>query len=525
MSRTGKFIPGSRKKGASKSGGDGGGDGTGPLRAPDGGGEGKKKLLPKGSRFSRPVDRKRKPGVLILSAAALILMVVMGYHYLVTVPAQQQAAAAQAQLAAERKKYEEIQKELEKERQAREAAAAQRATVVVNTNPPGATVLLAGQSQKSPARFEDIKPGTYTLTIDLPGYVTHTQPLELAGDQELDLGTIKLSKRVGTLQLEAPGVDGANYKLRGPGDKEWRGKLPATVEGLPEGVYELEAEHRGWSQPLETVEVLGDIVNTHEVKFGYASVTIESEPEGATVREANRVVGTTPLTIEGLRPGLYAYTVDKAKHRVEELSIEVAEGEQLKKKVSLDRAKSLTTSNGIEMIWVPAAGVYASKHEITQQQYQSVMGINPSNFSGGDRPVENVSYKEAEKFVKTLTGRERAKGTIRGGAYFALPSGAQWSELVGDADLDLAATSHNESLQSTKPVGASEPNQYGLYDVLGNVGEWTTDEFGGRKNTRTIRGGNWLSSKSNFPNANSMSGAGLGYRDRYTGIRVVLVGN
>jgi formylglycine-generating enzyme required for sulfatase activity len=84
--------------------------------------------------------------------------------------------------------------------------------------------------------------------------------------------------------------------------------------------------------------------------------------------------------------------------------------------------------------------------------------------------------------------------------------------------------SRSTTLSSTQDVGSSEPNKYGLYDTLGNVWEWCADAFDDRGD-HSLRGGSWLSSMENFPNAETRSAGGPKYSDRFIGFRVVLVPN
>jgi formylglycine-generating enzyme required for sulfatase activity len=156
---------------------------------------------------------------------------------------------------------------------------------------------------------------------------------------------------------------------------------------------------------------------------------------------------------------------------------------------------------------------YMGKFEVTQEQYQQVMGNNPSHFQGRDLPVEQVSWDDAQEFCKKAS--EKTGLTIR------LPTDAEWEHAcragtrttynTGDteADLDRAAWYGANNGDTTHPVGQKVPNAWGLYDMHGNVWEWcadwhvknysagaATDPRGPTKGQyRVLRGGSWL----NFP--------------------------
>jgi formylglycine-generating enzyme required for sulfatase activity len=142
----------------------------------------------------------------------------------------------------------------------------------------------------------------------------------------------------------------------------------------------------------------------------------------------------------------------------------------------------ITNSLGMVLVWIPE-GYRVAQYEVTQAEYQKVMRENPSRFEGARRPVEQVSWNHAREFCRKLTESERAAGTLPDGFVYALPTQTQWAFFVGDAELGDAITSHLGDRRQTEPVGRLSPNQYGLYDVRGNVWEWCAEPV--------ARGGSW----------------------------------
>jgi formylglycine-generating enzyme required for sulfatase activity len=122
---------------------------------------------------------------------------------------------------------------------------------------------------------------------------------------------------------------------------------------------------------------------------------------------------------------------------------------------------------------------YIGKCEITQEQYQQVMGTNPSNFKGKSSPVETVSWDDAQEFCK--------KASEKTGQIVRLPFEAEWEHAcragtktayyTGDneSDLDRAGWFYGNSKNTTHPAGGKVPNVWGVYDMHGNVWEWCQD--------------------------------------------------
>jgi formylglycine-generating enzyme required for sulfatase activity len=119
------------------------------------------------------------------------------------------------------------------------------------------------------------------------------------------------------------------------------------------------------------------------------------------------------------------------------------------------------------------------KYEVTQAQWEAVMGTNPSQFKGNsNRPVEEVSWKDVQEFVKRLNEQE-------GWEVCHLLTEAQWEYAARagtktewyDNDLDAIAWYRENSGGETHEVGQKRPNAWGLYDMLGNVWEWVQDWY------------------------------------------------
>lgn len=157
---------------------------------------------------------------------------------------------------------------------------------------------------------------------------------------------------------------------------------------------------------------------------------------------------------------------------------------------------------------------YVGTTEVTQAQWRAVMGTNPSRFVGDDRPVESVTWAEAVEFAEKLSKRD--------GVTYRLPSEVEWEYACragtttaysagamlppGKANIRMTMGAEGEAglndawRKETQKVGSFPPNAWGLYDMHGNVWEWTAGAYAAypgaspivtEAGQKVLRGGAW----------------------------------
>jgi len=163
---------------------------------------------------------------------------------------------------------------------------------------------------------------------------------------------------------------------------------------------------------------------------------------------------------------------------------------------------------------------YIAKYEVTQREYQNIMGYNPSYFKGSNLPVENVSWFDAIEYCNALSrsegltlaytitgsGSDRAVTWNKNANGYRLPTEEEWvyacrantttAYNTGDS---INRNMANYFSRRTVNVGSYTPNNWGLYDMHGNVSEWCWNLFTSVSSdnvTRIIRGGSWLNTST-----------------------------
>lgn len=337
--------------------------------------------------------------------------------------------------------------------------------------PDGKAVPLGETDAQGRLSSEALRPGEHVIELSLPDYRSERADISLTEDQPTELKR-QLKPLPGRLKLEGrAGMEVCKAGQRLGQANEW-------IE-LPAGDHELELHCRGFqTEPL--------------------AITIA--PNRPLVRQSPALVESTgpaagnPWTL----PDLGATFVHIAPGRFQMGSPEGDSDERPVHTVKI------------------SLGFWMCQHEVTQQQYQALMGDNPSKFEGSGHPVERVSWNDATAFCKKLTDQERQTGRLPEGLAYRLPTEAEWeyaarggsqgrsTEYAGSDQVNDVAWCANNSTKTTHPVGQKRANELGLHDMSGNVWEWCQDWFSDYPDElqtdpvgaptgmrRIIRGGSW----------------------------------
>ena len=200
-----------------------------------------------------------------------------------------------------------------------------------------------------------------------------------------------------------------------------------------------------------------------------------------------------------------------------------------------DANASLEAFRGIieSMIAIPDKNYKMGKYEVTQAQWEAMMGNNPSGFKNSNNPVERVSWNDCQEFIKKLNDMPEVKAK---GLTFRLPSEKEWEYAcragstgdyckladgteITEETLSEVAWYDDNSNDKTHSVGQKKPNAFGLYDMHGNVWEWCEDLYRAGDSNRVRRGGSWYNISGGCTASNRGSNS-PGYRYCYLGFRL-----
>ena len=361
------------------------------------------------------------------------------------------------------------------------------ATLNVSCPTPAVSLYVAKKSVGSLPWNGNLKEGMHLLEVRKDGYRSQQKTIQLAQQQKLDVAFDALSAIQGNLSV--------NFKPFGSDvyvDGVKVGQSPRVFNGVLVGNHNVEIRKSGYSTSRQTV-----MISEGQTASISGSLTSSASSSNANVLSSgSSSLSDNTLTI----PVKNGINIEMVK--VEAGSFNMGATPEMKSPYEVEKpVHRVTLTNNY----------YIGKYEVTQALWQAVMGSNPSHFKGDALPVEQVSWKDCQKFItklNRLTGKN-----------FRLPTEAEWEYAArggnksrgyrysGSNTIDDVAWYENDALSQTHPVGTKQPNELEIYDMTGNVMEWCQDWYGSYSSSpqvnptgaasgsyRVVRGGGWSDS-------------------------------
>ena len=398
--------------------------------------------------------------------------------------------------------------------------------LTISANPAGAEVRL--NEKIISERSLELAPGEYSIDVTASGFISQRENLTIQTGQTINK-KYTLVKNRGRLSVK---VSQAGVKV--VINKETT-IISDNIELAP-GVYKLELSKPGYSPVFETVEIkLGETtVKEYSLLAIYGKLTVGVTPldgelslskEGKVIESWNGMKVFNKLII-----GEYELTVKADKYKTVTKKIIIEENKTVSEDIILEEGRDVKGDSG-NLIFVKGGSFmmgsneyerekpihkvtvsdfYIGKYEVTQKEWQEIMGNNPSSFKGDDLPVETVSWNDVQEYITKLNAKTGKK--------YRLPTEAEWEYAArggnksrnytysGSNSIDEVAWYSSNSGSKTHSVGTKRPNELGIYDMSGNVWEWCSDWYGvdyyksspeqnpkGASNgdMRLLRGGSW----------------------------------
>lgn len=440
-------------------------------------------------------------------------------------------------------------------------------------------VLFAGSKESQVSQEPAEKPAQVVEKIDK---VDEVEPVDTA--PVIETGGVTISVQPEDAIVELEGLV-----------EEHEGTL--ELKDVEVGEYDLEVSRSGYASHADRVKVHpGKMTHVSTVTLNKIAAVIEikSNPSGASVYRDDQKIGTTPMRLEDMKDGEQGtFVLRKSGYESSTVRGKAESGRVLPLSAVLREYEGpvagqpglvrLKPGVDIELVWIPSGeftmgsplsepgrsqnegqhkvrltdGFWMGKFEVTQAQWITVMGSNPSQSkfktlsNPMNHPVERVSWNEAMEFCRRLTEAIRRQNQLPRGYIYSLPTESQWEYACragttsryygGDTIKDLnriAWTMENKDnfLIRTREVGQKQPNAWGLHDIIGNVAEWClndlsngypseplVDPLGLRGGPiKEVRGGSW----ADYPKK-SRAAFRAGYppdaREPFIGFRVALI--
>lgn len=348
-------------------------------------------------------------------------------------------------------------------------------TLDVSSDPMDADIFINGKSYGiTPKTIKNLLIGDYEVTISKIGCAAHTQKVSVAKENLASIDVKLQSGRTVSITTDKSGdeiyVDGNRV-----------GVSPCSAE-LTFGTHEVKAM-RGGKTVAKNINVPQG-TGIVDVKLGFSEIT---------PKWSSRVTPSQRVVLERLVNNMV-----------------MVEGGTFTMGATAEQGSD-ADSDGKPAHQVTLSDYYIGKYEVTQEEWKTVMGTNPSYYKGNNNPVEEVSWDDCQDFIKKLNQLTGLK--------FALPTEAQWEyaarggnkskgyKYSGSNNIADVAWYVDNSGSETHSVGTKQPNELGIYDMTGNVWECCNDWYGSYSSSaqtnpvgpfsgynRVLRGGSWYNS-------------------------------
>ena len=466
-------------------------------------------------------------------------------------------------------------------------------SVSVSSQPQGAKVFLDGEDtgKVTPCTIGEIASGRCDIRLRLKDYAPASQSVTVTEGMTASVN-VTLEARFAHVTINS--LPGAAIKVNGA-----EVGSGSYSNNMAEGIYDIEASLAGHRPVTKQIEVIVGVPQTIELRPTpiYGMLDVNSNPMGANITINGKSYGDTPTSIENLLVGDYDVVLTKpgyasvsqrvtvSENASASVDVKMQKGEM--KNSQIDESALSVSAINLTPNWsasvtpsqravleklianmvkvegstftmgatpeqgndayeyerpahqVTLSDYYIGRYEVTQKEWQAVMGDNPSKFYGDNLPVDYVSWNDCQDFINKLNQLTGLK--------FRLPTEAEWEfaarggkqsksyKYSGSDNAKNIAWYEKNSGSKPHQVGTKEPNELGIYDMSGNVGEWCGDWYGRYSSSaqtnptgpssgsaRVLRGGSWYLYASNCRVSFRGSGDPLG-RFYASGFRVVLV--
>ena len=435
-------------------------------------------------------------------------------------------------------------------------------SVSVSSQPQGAKVFLDGEDtgKVTPCTIGEIASGRCDIRLQLKDYAPASQSVTVTEGMTASVN-VTLEARFAHVTINS--LPGAAIKVNGA-----EVGSGSYSNNMAEGIYDIEASLAGHRPVTKQIEVIVGVPQTIELRPTpiYGMLDVNSNPMGANITINGKSYGDTPTSIENLLVGDYDVVLTKpgyasvsqrvtvSENASASVDVKMQKGEM--KNSQIDESALSVSAINLTPNWsasvtpsqravleklianmvkvegstftmgatpeqgndayeyerpahqVTLSDYYIGRYEVTQKEWQAVMGDNPSKFYGDNLPVDYVSWNDCQDFINKLNQLTGLK--------FRLPTEAEWEfaarggkqsksyKYSGSDNAKNIAWYEKNSGSKPHQVGTKEPNELGIYDMSGNVWEWCGDWYGrysssaqtnptgpSSGSSRVLRGGSW----------------------------------